>query len=415
MLLNLFKRQDVPGKEALKAEKATGQVSKEYYELKPRQEIANSAGRVVFKGSSMSFLSNDTSNPLAPIPEINVVRLQKKWTEKVATSDIEKELVADVYRVQYSDEKGEETLSEHAKFHDAYRAFDAHVDQWLEHAIGFVKAPVHTAVTVQAGAPKKSFLRRMLRGFLPWFGGAAIVIIASLSFVRIKVPVPQQGQGAVSQTPAAVSHAGLTGDINDVIVNGNGPVPDAWNKLTPEQKVTMLRIAEQAAQASGAEPGEFTAKVTGKANLPILDKLPEDQLKKVKAAYSIKQGKGSKIAYVFEDPMCSACQHFAGEARGFNASYGVQVIPIGFQQGGRDRAAAALCSKDVAKAWDMVMAGLSPEGKPCPDGYKKIDENNALFTSLGMNSTPTSVAPNGSLAQGSADAPAITAWIDKNQ
>lgn len=197
--------------------------------------------------------------------------------------------------------------------------------------------------------------------------------------------------------------------------------PAAWDALPQAQKDVLLQMA---ANATGQiTPDQLrvamaSTPVTNAANpAPVgvpAAALSADQMKTLASLKSLKMGSGAKVFYSFEDPMCPSCQDFATQSRALDKSFGLMVIPVGFQPGGRDKAAAALCSANPTQEWATVMSGLTTDAKPCDAGYKIVDNNNAVFQSFGMSATPTLVGANGAMVAGSAPTLEIAAWVNKN-
>lgn len=123
-----------------------------------------------------------------------------------------------------------------------------------------------------------------------------------------------------------------------------------------------------------------------------------------------------KVIYAFEDPMCTACRHFAQQSKSLPKGYAVKVIPVAFQPGAMNLAVGALCSKKVDSSWADAMRGSSLPQASCAKGQETIEANNRYFlTTLNMNLTPILVTPNGAVVKGSADTQVIAEWMDMNQ
>lgn len=257
----------------------------------------------------------------------------------------------------------------------------------------------------QTGAVKsaRGRIKRFVFALGPWVGGGVAVILFSL----VMTSGGPKGNAVAS-------------------VDLNVAAPAAWGGLSAEQRETLLKITEQAAKNySGREQAGLREAIANSSSMPqavqsspsevkVADKLTPDQMTKIKASTSLKIGSGKKSFYSFEDPNCSACQHFAVQSRKLGAPYSVTVLPVAFQKGGRDKAAAALCAANPVQAWSDAMEGGLNEGKPCDAGYKKVDANNALFLALGMKATPTLVAGNGAVNVGSSETVEIAKWVDAN-
>lgn len=274
-------------------------------------------------------------------------------------------------------------------------------------AVEFFGRTISPAAVISAVKQPRGRFKRFAFALGPWVGGGLAVILFSL-----------------------IVTAGGSPSAKVASIDLGGSAPAAWNGLSPEQKEVLLKITEQAAENYAgrkpeglraalidgvqAAPGVQAPQFQLPAPVKAAEKLSPDQLVKVKASYSLKIGGGKKVFYAFEDPSCSACQHFARQSRNLGGAYGLTILPIGFQKGGRETAAVALCSANPLQAWSTAMAGGFIEGKPCEAGYKKVDENNALFLALGLKATPTIVGANGALSVGSSDTAEIAQWVDAN-
>lgn len=256
------------------------------------------------------------------------------------------------------------------------------------------------------GAKPHGAGRRLLRAVGPWLGGAVLTILASFMI-----------SGGTS-TPAGAPVAGAPAlDLQ---------VPQAFSQLEQSQQEALLRLADRAAQqylndpnvAMSAAAAAMAAKtpVPGAAQaLPQGSKrLGQADMARLKAAAGIAVSKGSTQFFAFEDPNCTSCQQFALQSRKLGDAYRLTVLPVGFQPGGRDRAASAMCSKDVPEAWGMAMRNLRIDAQPCENGLKQVDANNDLFLKLGFDATPTLVAPNGEVMRGSMDEQSLRAWLASN-
>lgn len=303
--------------------------------------------------------------------------------------------------------------------------------------MGHAAEPRQGASTAAVERPR-SWSRRMLASLGPWLGGALAVVVASLLLAPAD---PSRSAPAGQSPPAPVS-------LYD------NEAPEAWNKLPPEVQRILMDAATKAAAmpadpASAAMPGAAAAAVgtpaaTGSSPFdaggaltpgqpPSASTMPvpvaqaqggaagkpfaltADQMKAFSGATVLKFGAGKKWVYVFEDPLCVACQHFARNARALGPDFSIQVLPVAFNPGAMDLAARAVCEKDPVRAWEALMeGGLSIDGSACPAGVKKVEANNALFLKLGLRATPTMVARGGAVVDGSGETAAIAYWINKH-
>lgn len=308
---------------------------------------------------------------------------------------------------------------------------------------------------VAVSRQRRSLPVRAMYGAAPWIGGSLLTIGFSLLVTNSDgTPVTSVAQaGQATQQPSKAS------TVDELF---NTTAPKAWEDLPQAQKDVLLQLTsklaaqvtqeglgggggaagtasnpsgaavspsdqlrqaqqelEKARQLSaasvGAEGSIDLSKLMSTSGIQSSSqKLSQAQISRLDAAHTLKFGTGSKTIYAFEDPNCGSCQHFASEAKQLPSGYKRVVIPVGFQPGGLEIAARALCSADPIQAWGSAMLGMPVDGKICASGLKAIEDNNALFSSMGFSATPTLIAPNGSLAQGSSDVAQIAAWIDKN-
>lgn len=133
-------------------------------------------------------------------------------------------------------------------------------------------------------------------------------------------------------------------------------------------------------------------------------RLAPKELARVSSSARIALRPGATPLVAFSDPNCPACQELEREAASLKSGVGFAVIPVAFQPGSRDLVAKVLCAADPARAWADAIRGVAPKTDACEAGLRKVDENNALFADIGASATPTLVAGNGQLAQGSAQA-----------
>lgn len=263
-----------------------------------------------------------------------------------------------------------------------------------------------SGVRTVSGAPRGA-ARRFLRAVGPWFGGAALTILASFGI--------SGGGNAPSAGSSAAGAQAL--DLQ---------VPQAFSQLEQSQQEALLRLADRAAQQYLSDPNvamsAAAASIAAKTPVPGAaqaaqhgaKRLGQADMERLKAAANVVVSKGKTQVFAFEDPNCTSCQQFALQSRKLGDAYQLTVLPVGFQPGGRERAASALCSKDVQGAWGMAMRNLRIDAQPCDGGFKKVDANNDLFLKLGFDATPTIIAPNGEVMRGSLDEQSLQSWLKAN-
>jgi thiol:disulfide interchange protein DsbC len=122
--------------------------------------------------------------------------------------------------------------------------------------------------------------------------------------------------------------------------------------------------------------------------------LPLDlAIKKVK-------GDGTRRMAVFSDPLCPHCITQERElAKITNVTIYTFLYPIErLHKGATERSRAIWCAPDRAKAWDdVLLRGLDPKGRPCPDPVKKVE---ALGSKLKISATPTLIFADGTVVTG---------------
>lgn len=261
--------------------------------------------------------------------------------------------------------------------------------------------------SVDAGGKTRGAGRRFLLAVGPWLGGAALTVFASFVI-----------SGGGTAPPTGTQAAGAQAlDLR---------VPQAFSQLDQPQQEALLQLADRAAQQYLTDPNvamsAAAAAIAAKTPIPGAvptapqgsSRLGTADMDRLKAAASVVVSKGKAQLFAFEDPNCSSCQQFALQSRKLGDAYQLTVLPVGFQPGGRERAASALCSKDVSGAWGMAMRNLRIDAQPCESGFKQVDANNDLFLKLGFDATPTIIAPNGEVMRGSMDEQSLRAWLKTN-
>lgn len=255
------------------------------------------------------------------------------------------------------------------------------------------------------------------------------------------------GSPPVAPMPAqaASNDGGLGGVVGSLPPEMDSAANKAWGTLTKEQQIALIDVAQRSlvaaatggaaatataadsaasstsaiavseAETKRASPIPYTAAASSALHgVSAGGKLSAADFKRLAGATKIVTRPGSAVFYAFVDPMCPSCQDLDGKVAGLDKKYGMVTVPVAFQHGARDQAAAALCAKNKVDAWALAMRVQPIGNKPCDEGYKQIDANNALFLSLGFDATPVLMAPNLTLAKGSAETSQIAGWIDAN-
>ena len=204
---------------------------------------------------------------------------------------------------------------------------------------------------------------------------------------RARWPIFLLGAAAGAVALAAVSFASAPGGQRTA--SGQAPV-----------------VAAPAAPAV-APPARLDAMATAAADaLRQLQqaRLDAKDLQRVASSARIPMRQGAAPLVAFSDPNCPACRDLERESASLKQGVGFTVIPVAFQPGSRDLVARVLCSPNPSRAWAEAVRGTRPQAQACDEGLQKVDANNALFSDIGASATPTLVAGNGQLAQGSAHA-----------
>jgi protein-disulfide isomerase len=177
--------------------------------------------------------------------------------------------------------------------------------------------------------------------------------------------------------------------------------------LTQSQPESVRAAEQLLAQLAGGG-----SKKDGGPEAPA--KLTPREVDQVQKAKSIDVRPAAVQLVAFSDPLCPSCKELDVEVEKLPNTTGFKVVPVGFQDGAREVAAAVLCSKDPKAAWVAALRGQKPNEAACEAGLQAVDENNRLFTAIGATATPTLMAPNGTVAAGSTDAKTLAVFVGMN-
>lgn len=109
-------------------------------------------------------------------------------------------------------------------------------------------------------------------------------------------------------------------------------------------------------------------------------------------------GTGTRVLYVFSDPLCGFCKRLEPELAQLQ-DVTVYTFLVPFQ--GRELPQAVWCATDRAKAWQSLMLRNDPSGiAERPACANPIDRNLQLARQLGVVGTPTLVYADGSRTDG---------------
>ena len=113
---------------------------------------------------------------------------------------------------------------------------------------------------------------------------------------------------------------------------------------------------------------------------------------------------------MFADPLCPACKQFEQWiAEDGYATFAPLIVPVAFQPGAMEAAAAVLCARGrEAEVWRQAVAGAALQ--PCEDGRRQVEINNAAFETLGLSGTPAFVALDGQLLIGARSPAEMARW-----
>jgi thiol:disulfide interchange protein DsbC len=118
---------------------------------------------------------------------------------------------------------------------------------------------------------------------------------------------------------------------------------------------------------------------------------------------------------VFTDVDCPYCRQFHKQIAEYN-NLGIAVkyvlMPLDIHPGADKKAAAVWCAKDRKQAYTAAMNGQDPGSATCSN---PVAETKALGMSLGINATPTVLAPDGSVVDGNKalSPPQLAAELDR--
>ena len=209
-------------------------------------------------------------------------------------------------------------------------------------------------------------------------------------------------RGRSSRAPLIISSVALVVSLFSLVVSGYGFVVSLAGSTQ-----TMIAAPSQSSSSLSLQTLET--------------KLAEDQLgpagfailKDAVARTGFSLNTNGALVVMFADPLCAACKQFEQWiAADDYKTFAPLVVPVAFQPGAADQAAAVLCSKEQARAWRKVIAGEKLEA--CEDGRRQLELNNAAFTAMGLSSTPTFIAMNGKILVGVRSPKEMAKWAAEN-
>jgi len=136
----------------------------------------------------------------------------------------------------------------------------------------------------------------------------------------------------------------------------------------------------------------LTEERIGKLSAIKFDSLPLDR------AVKIVRGNGKRVAAMFSDPYCPACQSFEQTLQQVDdITLYVFMFPV-IRPERSDESKSVWCASDRAKAWlDLALRRKAPPAASCDN---PVDAIVALGQSIGVRATPTLFFENGERQQG---------------
>lgn len=147
--------------------------------------------------------------------------------------------------------------------------------------------------------------------------------------------------------------------------------------------------------------------------LAQLNKIEWTSLPLANAIKTIK-GNGKRQLAVFSDPDCPYCKLLEVSLEKLdNVTIYTFLFPLAsLHPQAEAKAVAVWCSKNPSVAWHNLMV-KAEEPKASADCKNPIKDNVALGQLLGINGTPTLIAPDGSMKPGALPVEQIEAWLGK--
>ena len=142
----------------------------------------------------------------------------------------------------------------------------------------------------------------------------------------------------------------------------------------------------------------------GKLSAIKFESLPLDQ------AVKIVRGTGKRVAAMFSDPYCPACQSFEQTLQQVDdLTLYVFMFPV-IRPERSDDSKSVWCSPDRAKAWlDLALRKKAPARAACDN---PVESNVSFGQSIGVRATPTIFFENGERQQGGLSAADLRTRLD---
>lgn len=127
------------------------------------------------------------------------------------------------------------------------------------------------------------------------------------------------------------------------------------------------------------------------------------------------KGNGKRQVAVFSDPDCPYCKSLEANLENLdNVTIYTFLFPlVTLHPQSEAKAVAIWCSKDPSAAWRNLMVKAEEPKAAKADCKNPIQDNVALGQRLGINGTPTLIAPDGSMKPGALPIEQIEAWLGK--
>jgi protein-disulfide isomerase len=177
---------------------------------------------------------------------------------------------------------------------------------------------------------------------------------------------------------------------------------DAPQTTTAQSQPSVQAVPQPQVAPLIQQPVSPVAPVVNAAPSVPNDAHLSDEEKKAVASIknSFKIGSGSKSFYIFSDPNCPHCRRLEASLSHLPEGYHAIMVPVAYQTGSKELAAKVLCAKDRAAAWkDAAFSGTAPSAV-CANGLAMVEENNKIFESLRLTSTPSFISPSSVLFSG---------------
>ena len=207
---------------------------------------------------------------------------------------------------------------------------------------------------------------------------------------------------AFAATPEETVRTAMSALAPNVTIDAaqEAPIPGFYEAIANGQFVYVSKDGRYVIDGSAfdvANKLDLTAAARAKMRKAALARIGPD--KRIEFAPKAPMATRHTVT-VFTDVDCPFCRHFHDQIAQINAK-GIAVdylfFPLSIHPGADKKAEAVWCSKDRASAYTAVMSGQDPGQATCPNPVAELTK---LALSLGINGTPTMLAPDGSQISG---------------